>query len=177
LLLHSCCAPCSSYTLEYLSTLFDIDLFYYNPNIQPLEEYRHRLSEQRRLLTEMPLSGDVKLVAGEYDSDKWLQMVNGYESAPEGGERCALCIRERLEAAANKALELGNDCFSTTLTISPHKNADLINNICLELEHEKGIKALPLDLKKNDGYKRSIELSKQYNLYRQSFCGCIYSMY
>jgi predicted adenine nucleotide alpha hydrolase (AANH) superfamily ATPase len=175
--LHSCCAPCSSFTLEYLSKTFDIDLFYYNPNIQPAEEYEHRLAEQRRLLAEMPLSGQVTLHAGAYDPQKWLEMVKGLESAPEGGKRCALCMRERLEVAAKKALELRDDCFSTTLTISPHKNADLINGICLDLERELGVRALPLDLKKNDGYKRSIELSRQYNLYRQSFCGCIYSKY
>jgi predicted adenine nucleotide alpha hydrolase (AANH) superfamily ATPase len=175
LTLHSCCAPCSSYSLLYLTQFFDIDLYYYNPNISPESEYMHRLSEQKRLLDEMPLSGKVTLFEGVYDPDRWEELTAGLENEPERGRRCELCIRMRLKETAKLAARTNADCFSTTLTVSPHKNADMINYICLELEASTGAKALPLDLKKNNGYKRSIELSKQYNLYRQPFCGCRFS--
>jgi predicted adenine nucleotide alpha hydrolase (AANH) superfamily ATPase len=175
LLLHSCCAPCSSYTLEYLSPLFDITVFFYNPNIAPSEEYSLRLSEQRRLIAEMFPFGGVSLIEGEYSPEAWLSSVSGFEYEAEGGARCEICIRERLLKTARLAKDSGFDCFSTTLTISPHKHADMINSFSLSLERDIGIRSLPLDLKKNNGYKRSIELSKKYGLYRQNFCGCPFS--
>ena len=173
LLLHACCAPCSSYCLEYLSDHFRITVFYYNPNIYPPEEYEKRVSEIRRLIREMPARYPVDLIEGEYDPGRFFAAAKGLENVREGGERCAVCFRLRLEETARAADEGGFDFFTTTLTISPLKNAGLINSIGESID----CKAmwLPSDFKKKNGYKRSIELSKEYGLYRQNFCGCVYS--
>lgn len=181
LLIHSCCAPCSSYVLEYLSGFFDISIFYYNPNISPESEYIHRLQEQERLLTAMEKDGSLggsagaSLIRGPYDNDVYRERIAGLENEPEGGLRCAECFRLRLEAAAKKASELRFDYFTTTLSISPHKNAGLLNEIGLEMGRRHGVKYLLSDFKKREGYKRSIELSVKYGLYRQNYCGCVYS--
>lgn len=173
LLLHACCAPCSSYVLEYLSSIFDITLFFANPNITPFEEYQKRLDELKRLVKEMKLDIDIK--EDNYNADEFYAIAKGLENAPEGGERCKKCYRLRLEKAAREAKIGEYDYFTTTLSISPHKNAAWINEIGGELENEYSIKFLPSDFKKKNGYKRSIELSKQYGLYRQNFCGCEFS--
>lgn len=175
LLLHSCCAPCSSYCLGYLTEYFNVDVFYYNPNITPYEEYVTRLSEQDRLLTEMPCAAGVKLIAGEYDNDAYEAAIRGLENEPEGGSRCVECFRLRLSKAAEVAKANGYEYFTTTLTISPLKNAEVINRIGEETAAKAGVQWLPSDFKKKDGYKRSVELSAEYGLYRQSFCGCKYS--
>ncbi len=175
LLLHSCCAPCSSYTLEYLSQYFDITVFYFNPNISPKSEFDKRLAEQKRLIEQLPSKNSIKLVAGNYDYNEFLTVAKGYEDAPEGGERCFRCYRMRLEKTAALAKEKGFDYFCTTLSISPLKNSQKINEIGILTAERYGVKWLPSDFKKREGYKRSIELSRQYNLYRQNFCGCVYS--
>ena len=175
LLLHSCCAPCSSYTLEYLSQYFDITVFYFNPNISPKSEFDKRLAEQKRLIEQLPSKNSIKLVAGNYDYNEFLAVAKGYEDAPEGGERCFRCYRMRLEKTAALAKEKGFDYFCTTLSISPLKNSQKINEIGILTAERYGVKWLPSDFKKREGYKRSIELSRQYNLYRQNFCGCVYS--
>lgn len=175
LLLHACCAPCSSYVLEYLDNFFDITVFYYNPNISPLSEYEKRISELRRLISEMPLSHEINFLGGTYEPEKFDNIAKGLENVPEGGERCFRCYRLRMEEAAKIAAEKGFDYFTTTLSISPHKNAEKLNEIGKELEKEHNIKYLYSDFKKKNGYKRSIELSREYNLYRQNYCGCIYS--
>ena len=175
LLLHSCCAPCSSYTLEYLSQYFDITVFYFNPNISPKSEFDKRLAEQKRLIEQLPSKNSIKLVAGNYDYNEFLTVAKGYEDAPEGGERCFRCYRMRLEKTAALAKEKGFDYFCTTLSISPLKNSQKINEIGILTAQRYGVKWLPSDFKKREGYKRSIELSRQYNLYRQNFCGCVYS--
>lgn len=175
LFLHSCCAPCSSYTLEYLSNYFDITVYYFNPNISPKEEFDKRFAEQKRLIDSLPAKNPIKLVLGEYNYDDFLQIARGYENVAEGGERCFRCYRMRLESTARIAKEQGFDYFCTTLSISPLKNSQKINQIGYEVGQKYGIKWLPSDFKKREGYKRSIELSREYNLYRQSFCGCIFS--
>ena len=175
LLLHSCCAPCSSYVLQYLSRYFRILLFYYNPNISPAEEYEKRVREQKRLLEEMGLAEDVTLIEGAYEPQRFFSAVKGLEQAPEGGARCAICFRLRLEQAAQQAVQLGADYFCTTLSISPHKNAALLNEIGESLARKYGVAWLPSDFKKREGYKRSIELSREYGLYRQDYCGCVFS--
>lgn len=175
LLLHACCAPCSSYVLEYLSEFFDITLLYFNPNISPEAEYRKRIGEVERLLREMPLKSEVKLLEGRYCPEEFFKLAEGLEELPEGGERCFKCYRQRLEEAAKAAKEGGFDYFTTTLSISPHKNAEKLNLTGEELEKEYGVKYLYGDFKKKNGYKRSIELSRIYGLYRQNYCGCIYS--
>ena len=178
LLLHSCCAPCSSYCLTFLHDKIKIKDFYYNPNILEKEEYEKRENELKRLievLKEEYKEADIEFVKGDFESDKFLGEVKGLESEPEGGKRCKKCFRLRLKEAAGKAKELGADYFGTTLTISPLKNAELINTIGFEIEKEIGVKYLPSDFKKNDGYKQSIELSRKYGLYRQNYCGCPYS--
>ena len=175
LLLHACCAPCSSACLEYLNENFDITVFYYNPNISPKEEFEKRLNEEKRLVREMPLSGELKVIDGEYNYDEFLEAVKGLEGAPEGGERCFKCYRLRLEKTAALAKDKGFDYFCTTLSISPLKNSQKINEIGEAVAEEYGVKWLPSDFKKKNGYKRSIELSKQYDLYRQNFCGCVFS--
>lgn len=175
LLLHSCCAPCSSYVLEYLSEYFDITIFYYNPNISPEEEFYKRVNEQKRLINEMPLKRKVKFIEGKYDCEKFYSIAKGLENLKEGGERCFKCYRLRLEETAKTAQKDGFDYFTTTLSISPHKNAQVLNQIGLELEESYSVKYLCSDFKKKNGYKRSCELSEIYGLYRQNYCGCIYS--
>lgn len=175
LLLHSCCAPCSSYVLEYLSNYFKITILYYNPNISPEEEFIKRCEEQQRLIKEMPLKNRVSFISGVYDNDRYEKIVDGLQNEKEGGIRCHKCYRMRLEEAAKKAKEEGYDYFTTTLSISPYKNAKVLNEIGEELAKIYEVKYLQADFKKKNGYKRSIELSKEYNLYRQDYCGCKYS--
>ena len=175
LFLHSCCAPCSSYVLEYLSKYFNITVFYYNPNIYPEEEYRKRVHEITRLVNSMEFEHPVKLIEGHYDPQEFFQMAKGLEDVPEGGERCFKCYRLRMEEAAKLAEEGGYDYFTTTLSISPHKNAQVLNAIGKELAETYGVPYLFSDFKKKNGYKRSCELSEQYHLYRQDYCGCPFS--
>ena len=170
LLLHSCCAPCSSYVLAYLTQYFDITVFYYNPNILPEEEYQKRLSEQKRLLKEA--YAGVQLIEGNYEPEVFYEMARGMEQESEGGARCFRCYELRLRETARMAKENGYDYFATTLSISPHKNAAKLNEIGERIAAEYGIAHLPSDFKKKDGYKQSIELSKTYQLYRQGYCGC-----
>lgn len=175
LLLHACCAPCSSYVLEYLSKYFSITVFYYNPNIFPREEYEKRVAEIARLIEEIPAVYPVKLLLGDYDPERFFAMAKGMEELPEGGERCFACYRLRLSLAAEKAKECGFDYFTTTLSISPLKNAGKLNEIGRELSDTYKVAYLYSDFKKRGGYQRSIELSKEFHLYRQNYCGCIYS--
>lgn len=173
LLLHGCCAPCSSYVLEYLNRAFEITLFYYNPNISPTEEYAHRAEEAARLIREMGI--DSKLEVAEYDPSEYLQAVRGLEDEPEGGKRCEACFRLRLGKTAEKAQAENYDYFTTTLSISPLKDAQLLNAIGRELSEKTGVPYLYSDFKKRNGYRRSVELSAIYGLYRQDYCGCAYS--
>ncbi len=175
LLLHACCAPCSSYVLEYLSEHFDITLFFYNPNIDNLEEYEKRKAELSRLVSEMPHKNNIEIINGEYSPESFLNASRGLENEPERGKRCDKCFNLRLDETAKLAKEGNFDYFCTTLSISPHKNAELLNKIGEELAQKYEIPYLPSDFKKKGGYLRSIELSKKYNLYRQSFCGCRFS--
>lgn len=175
LLLHACCAPCSSYVLEYLSGFFDITIFYYNPNISPESEFAKRADELKRLIGEMDLKRPVKLIKGEYDHERFREIAQGLEDIPEGGERCFKCYELRLRRAAEESKRGGFDYFTTTLSISPHKNAQKLNEIGAELAKEYGIAYLFSDFKKRNGYKRSCELSEIYGLYRQNYCGCAYS--
>lgn len=175
LLLHSCCAPCSSYVLEYLSKYFKITIVYYNPNISPKEEYDKRLEEQKRLIGELKTINPVTLDECDYDNAVYEQTIKGLEKEPERGSRCTKCFRLRLEYTVKKAKELGFDYFGTTLSVSPYKNSNLLNEIGKELSDKYNIPYLYSDFKKKEGYKRSIELSRIYNLYRQDFCGCKYS--
>ena len=175
LLLHACCAPCSSYVLEYLTQYFQITLFYYNPNIAPESEYRYRVSELHRLINEMLPNSDIRVVEGTYDPERFREAVKGLEREPEGGKRCMVCYRLRLEEAAAAAREYGCEYFTTTLSISPLKNAEALNQIGSELAPAYDTKYLFSDFKKREGYKRSIQLSSQYGLYRQDYCGCAYS--
>lgn len=175
LLLHSCCAPCSSYTLEYLSRYFSITVFYFNPNISPKAEFDKRFAEQKRLIEALPAENKISLICGGYNYDEFLNIARGYESVPEGGERCFRCYRMRLEKTAELAKQKGFDYFCTTLSISPLKNSQKINEIGFDVAEKYGVKWLPSDFKKREGYKRSIELSKEYDLYRQNFCGCVFS--
>lgn len=175
LLLHSCCAPCSSYVLEYLSQYFKITVFYYNPNISPKEEYIKRVKEQKRLISQLPVKNSVDFIEGDYEPQDFYEIAKGMEHIPEGGERCFNCYRLRLEKTAKLASELNMDYFTTTLSISPYKNAAKLNEIAEELSEIHSVKNLPSDFKKKEGYKRSIQLSKEYDLYRQDYCGCIFS--
>ena len=175
LLLHACCAPCSSYVLEYLSRYFRITLFFYNSNIAPEKEYRFRLDELRRLVREMGLSDDVSVLEGNYDPDRFQALARGLETLPEGGARCSDCYRLRLRETARVAAERGFDYICTTLSISPYKNAAWLNAIGTEEAEAHGVRYLVSDFKKKNGYKRSCELSEQYGLYRQDYCGCVYS--
>jgi len=175
LLLHSCCAPCSSYVLEYLSNYFEITIFYYNPNIFPENEYIKRILEQQTLISDMPTKHPVSFLAGHYDRERFFQIAEGLEYLKEGGERCFKCYELRLEEAARIAKEGSFDYFTTTLSISPLKNADKLNEIGNKLADKYGVTYLQSDFKKKNGYKRSIELSSQYGLYRQDYCGCEYS--
>ncbi len=194
LLLHSCCAPCSSYVLEYLGRFFDITVLYFNPNITDREEYRRRVEEQGRLIHSLNRAGApevpqgacagascvgdwtaVSLEEGRYDPALFFEAVKGLERIPEGGERCFRCYELRLRETARRAAEQGYDFFTTTLTISPLKNAGKLNEIGFLLAEEYGVKFLPSDFKKKNGYRRSVELSEQYGLYRQDYCGCVFS--
>ncbi len=172
LLLHSCCGPCSSYVLEYLTQYYKVTLLWYNPNIWPPEENDKRLHYQRKIINALGLKEDVSIVIPDYDHDRYLQMVSGLESEPEGGLRCTECFRMRLKEAAEAAERLGIGLYCTTLTVSPHKNAEKINTLGEEIGREHGVRFLPSDFKKRNGYKRSIELSREYDLYRQDYCGC-----
>lgn len=193
LFLHSCCAPCSSYVLEYLRSFFQITVFYYNPNITEEPEYRHRVEEQKRLIGEFnkgleiieaseggvePGSKEaypIQIIEGDYSRELFFERVRGLEDCPEGGQRCFVCYELRLQETALRAKEQEADYFTTTLTISPLKNAAKINEIGERIAGETGVAFLPSDFKKKNGYKRSVELSKEYDLYRQDYCGCIYS--
>lgn len=175
LLLHSCCAPCSSYVLSYLNKYFKITVFYYNPNITNKEEYLKRKQEQIRLISELPAINKINILDADYNPEKFFEISKGLEDCREGGERCFKCYKLRLEATAKAAKENNFDYFCTTLTISPLKNAQKINEIGHMLGDEYQIPFLPSDFKKKEGFKKSIDLSSQYNLYRQNYCGCIYS--
>ena len=175
LLLHACCGPCSSAVLEYLSQYFAITLLYYNPNIAPLEEYQKREAELRRLVSQMKFTHPVALLPCQYDGQAFVQAARGLEGEPEGGKRCEACFRLRLRYAAQEAARLRFDYYTTTLSISPMKNAPLLNQLGEEIGREFGVAHLPSDFKKKDGYKRSVQLSKEYDLYRQDYCGCAFS--
>lgn len=183
LFLHSCCAPCSSYVLEYLRSFFRITVFYFNPNITEDKEYRKRVEEQKRLIAEFNAQREVtegqaypiEVVEGDYRKEDFFQAVKGLEQCPEGGERCFACFKLRLLETVKRALEQQADFFATTLTISPLKNATRINEIGQHLSEEFGVAFLPSDFKKKGGYQRSVELSEKYGLYRQDYCGCIFS--
>lgn len=176
LLLHSCCAPCSSYVLEYLSNYFKITIFYYNPNIYPEEEYRYRAKEQREFLDKIPQKYPISFIEGHYEPQEFYQTIKGYEKEKEGGERCYLCYELRLRFAMEMAEEKGFDYYTTTLSISPHKNAKWLNEIGERLAEGKNVKYLCSDFKKKNGFKRSVELTTEYEMYRQEYCGCIFSM-
>lgn len=175
LLLHCCCAPCSSYVLEYLSRFFEITCLFYNPNISPAEEYEKRAEELRRLISEQPHENPVSIIVEKYNPQDFFAAIKGYEHIKEGGERCFRCYRLRLEMAAKYAKEYNFDYFCSTLSISPLKNARKLNDIGEELSDIYKISHLPNDFKKKGGYKRSIELSAEYDLYRQNYCGCVFS--
>ncbi|MDO4380074.1 MAG: epoxyqueuosine reductase QueH [Clostridia bacterium] len=175
LLLHSCCAPCSSYCLEYLSNHFKITVLYYNPNLYPSEEYERRVGEQRKLVSALPAKYPISLVEMKGEPQEFFNAVKGLENTGEGGERCFACFRLRLEKAARYAKEKNFDYFTTTLTISPLKNAQKLNEIGEAAGENFGVFHLPSDFKKKNGYKRSVELSKLYELYRQDYCGCVFS--
>ena len=176
LLLHSCCAPCSSYVLEYLSDYFSITVFYYNPNIYPPEEFGKRVEEQQRLIRELPAKHPISFLEGPYEPERFYEMAKGLEPEPEGGERCVRCYRLRLLEAAQMARAGGFDYFTTTLSISPLKNAEKLNEIGARLAEEYKVPYLFSDFKKKNGYKRSTELSAEYGLYRQDYCGCVFSL-
>lgn len=175
LLLHSCCAPCSSYVLEYLSDYFEITVFYYNPNIFPESEYTKRILEQQMLIQDMKFRHPVSFIAGNYERERFYEIARGLEHLKEGGERCFKCYEIRLEEAAKIAKEIEYDYFTTSLSISPMKNAEKLNEIGTKLAAKYGVEYLQSDFKKKNGYKRSIELSKEYGLYRQDYCGCEFS--
>ncbi len=171
LLLHSCCGPCSSYVLEYLTRFFDVTVLFYGPNIQPEAEYRKRLHYQREVLRHIP----AKLMECEYDGDAFARAVSGLEDEPEGGARCTVCFALRLEETARRAAAGGFDWYCTTLTVSPHKDPERINRLGTAMGEKYGVRWLPSDFKKKNGYLRSIVLAKEYGLYRQDWCGCGYS--
>lgn len=175
LLLHACCAPCSSAVLERIANHFKISIFYYNPNITDKEEYQKRIEEIKKLITLIHPKYPVKLIEGDYVPEKFMEMAKGLENEPERGKRCYKCYEMRLEETAKIAEKLGFQVFATTLTLSPHKNSNWINEIGENLNNKYNTTYLYSDFKKKEGYKRSIILSKEYNLYRQDYCGCIYS--
>ena len=175
ILLHSCCAPCSSYVITFLSNYFDITILYYNPNIAPKEEYEKRKQEQIKLINTLNTKHKLDFLDCDYDNDIYNNKIIGYEKYPEGGSRCNICFNLRLEKTAILAKKHNYDYFCSTLTVSPHKNSKIINEIGKYLSEKYSIKWLYSDFKKNEGFKQSIELSKKYELYRQDYCGCIYS--
>ena len=175
LLLHSCCGPCSSYVLEYLSEYFEITVFYYNPNIYPSNEYWYRVEEQQKIIDLTDAKNPIKMISGKYETDRFYEMAKGLEDALEGGARCYKCYEMRLREAAKIAKEGGFDYFTTTLSISPHKNSQVLNKIGEKVGEEIGVKHLPSDFKKNNGYKRSCEITREYGMYRQDYCGCEFS--
>lgn len=175
LLLHSCCAPCSSYCLEYLSEYFKTTVFYYNPNIYPDEEYAKRVQEQKHFIERLPVRYPISFLEGKYEKEKFYEMARGLEDVPEGGERCFRCYELRLREAAETAVSQQMDYFTTTLSISPLKNAQKLNEIGDVLAREYGVAYLNSDFKKKNGYKRSVELSEEYGMYRQYYCGCVFS--
>lgn len=176
LLLHSCCAPCSSYVLEYLSGYFNITVLYFNPNIYPYEEYLKRLGTQERLIASMNTINPIRQISVDYDPQEFYEAVAGVECEPEGGFRCEKCYELRLEKTAKLAKAYGFDYFTTTLTLSPHKDSQLINKLGGKIASKYDIKYLFSDFKKRGGYKRSIELSELFGLYRQNYCGCKFSI-
>ncbi|MBQ5430928.1 MAG: epoxyqueuosine reductase QueH [Lachnospiraceae bacterium] len=176
LLLHSCCAPCSSYCIEYLSQFFHVTVFYYNPNIYPDEEYAHRVVEQQAFIRKFPARYPVSFVEGDFEKDRFYEVAKGLEKEPERGARCTQCFHLRLGKTAQKAAELGMDFFTTTLTISPMKDAALLNEIGEQEATLHKVRWLPSDFKKNNGYLRSCQLSEEYGIYRQDYCGCVFSM-
>ena len=175
ILLHSCCAPCSSHVITFLSEYFNITILYYNPNISPETEYLKRKAEQIRLIESLTTKNKLDYLDCDYENDLYETKIKGLETCPEGGNRCHVCFNLRLSKTASLAKQFHYDYFCSTLTVSPHKNSALINQIGLNISKEYGIKWLPSDFKKDEGYKKSIQLSKTYNLYRQDYCGCIYS--
>lgn len=175
LLLHSCCAPCSSSVIERLSPFFDITVLYYNPNIEPIEEYLKRKEEQKKLISTLPHKNKLDFIDADYDNDDYHKITEGLENEPERGARCYKCYKKRLEYTLRKAEENRYEYFASTLTLSPYKIADWVNEIGFSISNNSHVKYLPSDFKKRDGYKRSIELSNKYGLYRQNYCGCIYS--
>lgn len=176
LLLHSCCAPCSSHVISYLTKYFDITILYYNPNISPKKEYDKRKKEQIRLIKEIEKTNKIDIIDCDYDNDLYESSIKGYESCPERGDRCTICFNLRLDKTAKVASENNYDYFCTTLTVSPYKNSNLINEIGLLKQKKYNVKWLYSDFKKENGYKHSIELSHKYGLYRQDYCGCKYSV-
>ena len=177
LLLHSCCAPCSSYCIEYLSEYFDITVFYYNPNLYPDQEYEKRVLEQKRFIAEFNdnVGKNVSVIEGDFEKSLYYETVRGLEDEPERGIRCSECFKLRLGKTAQTAADGNFDYFATTLTISPQKNAKLLNKIGEEASGKYGVRYLATDFKKKEGYKRSIELSNEYGMYRQDYCGCEFS--
>lgn len=175
LLLHSCCAPCSSYVISYLSDYFDITILYYNPNIYPYEEYLKRKKEQIRLIKSLDVKNKLTIIDCDYDNNLYEKAIKGLENEPERGRRCDICYLMRMEKTAIMAKENDFDYFCTTLSVSPYKNSDIINKIGEKLQNKYSVKWLYSDFKKKEGYKKSILLSQKYNLYRQNYCGCIYS--
>ena len=175
LLLHCCCAPCSSATLERLQSAFDVDIYYYNPNIEPREEFDRRAGEEERFIRAFRPDGQVRVFVAEYEHEAFEAIARGRENLPERGERCYLCYELRMRKTAEFARAHGYDCFTTSLSISPYKSSRWINEIGLKLEAETGVEFVWSDFKKKDGYRRSIELSREYSLYRQDWCGCVYS--
>lgn len=174
LLLHSCCAPCSSYVLTYLAEYFKITVFYYNPNIYPESEYTYRVNEVKRLIEELPVKNKISFIEGEYNPDLFFETVKGLENEKEGGERCFKCYDLRIKEASEIAKKNGFDYYTTTLSISPHKNAEKLNEIG-EKYADENTRHLPSDFKKKNGFKESVRLSEKYNLYRQNYCGCVFS--
>ena len=175
LLLHSCCAPCSSYVLEYLSQIFKITILYYNPNIYPKAEYQRRLDEQKNFINVFPVKNKANFIENEYNEAEFLEAIRGNEKDKEGGNRCFICYELRLRKTSQIAKDNGFEYFTTTLSISPHKNSQKLNEIGKELSEKYGVKYLYSDFKKKEGFKRSLVLSDKYNLYRQDYCGCRFS--
>lgn len=175
LLIHSCCAPCSSYVLEYLSNYFEITVLYYNPNIYPEDEYFKREAEQELFINKLPTKNKVTFMNAEFEPKQFYDAVKGLEQCAEGGDRCRVCFNLRLERAVQTAKENNFDFFATTLSISPLKSSDVLNKIGEQVAEKYGVRHLPSDFKKKNGYKRSVELSKEYEIYRQDYCGCVFS--